>query len=128
MKRLMLVLAILASLCFAAVATAHVLKVSRAHNNSKALAHALCASDPVPGAHCTGFGVDRCQRLSAHNVRCHSFNDLVVTQDGPDLGATVRCAWWDSWSILEGSSKLHWSQKVFNQTLDCRETAPPPAP
>ena len=127
MKRLMLVLAILASLCFAAAATAHVLKVSRAHNNSKADARAVCDSDPLPGTDCTGAGVDRCKRLSAHRVRCHSYNTFVVTQSGPELGNTVRCSWWDDWSILEGSSRLHWSQKVFKQTLDCVETPAPPA-
>jgi hypothetical protein len=127
MKRLMLVLAILASLCFAAAATAHVLKVSRAHNNSHALARYVCDSDPLPGADCTGSGVDRCQRLSAHKVRCHSYNDYVVTRSGPELGATLHCSWWDMWSILNGSSKLHWSQNVFNQTLDCKETPAPPA-
>jgi hypothetical protein len=127
MKRLALVVAVLGSLCLAGVAAAHVLKMSRAHNNSKAIAHGVCASDPLPGADCTGSGVDRCQRLSAHRVRCHSYNAYIVTQTGPDQGATVRCTWWDSWSILEGSSRLHWSEKVFNRTLTCKETPAPPA-
>ena len=126
MKRLVLVLAILASLCFAAVATAHVLKVSRAHNNSNALARGLCDSDPLPGTDCTRSGVNRCQRLSAHRVRCHAYNDYVVTESGPELGATIHCSWWDLWSILNGSSRLHWSEKVFKQTLNCVETPAPP--
>jgi hypothetical protein len=126
MKRLMLVLACAASLVFAGVASAHVLKVSRAHNNSKALATGVCNDEPLPGADCTAAGVDRCARVSAHRVRCHSYNTFVVTQNGPDLGATVRCTWWDSWSIVDGSSRLHWSETVFDRTLACKETPAPP--
>jgi hypothetical protein len=124
MKRLVVVLAVAASLVVAGSASAHVLKVSRAHNASKADARALC-NTPVQGLDCTTSGVDLCKRASVHRVRCHSYMRGTVTE-APDIGATFKCTWWDEWSILDGSGALHWSARVFNRTLACREIAPPP--
>ena len=124
MKRFGVVIAVSASLVFAGVAAAHVLKVSQAHNASKAGARAVC-NTPVRGLDCTTSGVDLCKRVSVHRVRCHDYIRGTVTE-APDIGATFKCTWWDQWSILDGSGALQWSARVFDRTLACREIAPPP--
>ena len=110
-----------ALLTFAVSASAHVLKAGRAHDTSKKLAASTCKTVEAeePSLLCKGSGVDRCRRLSAHRVQCHSHILSLVSGMVPDSGSWIKCSWWDDWSLRQGSGRMYSNQKTVDRTLRC---------
>ena len=107
-------------LVMAGSAGAHTLTKDRAHNASLRGAERHCESDP----YCDTFSADHCRRpaLSGHRrrhvVRCDIF------LGGTDKVGPWQCTWVDQWSIRSGSKRLHWSQAVYDETVDCHNIEP----
>ena len=91
-------------------ADAHKISKSRVERVSHRLVKDLCQSDPT----CLGVEVEPCHRKSKHVARCemHYF--------GEDNIGKYDCHWEDEWEIKEGSHRLHWNPRVFENTLVCR--------
>jgi hypothetical protein len=105
----------------AASAAAHQLEVQRASKANRAFAKSLCAAtNEEPEARCVSSSPGKCNRISAHRVRCAVY--ITLEADDKSQG---RCLTLIEWFIRGKSPAL---QANFLGVRSCQQVKPPETP
>ncbi len=121
--KLAVLLALLATLCFAGVAGAHTLKISRAAKANKTFTRLLCKATNDEETSCVASRPGGCRRIAMHRVRCSLFLTLESLKDK----GLVRCRALIEW-VQRPDGRISPHFLGIKSCLELRAPEPEPVP